>query len=80
MSPGDVVFGDADGVLVGSLDAFEAVVDKAEAVADVEDRLSELSLLPPPPPPPLSLCVCACAHARSFRGLIRIAVPAYSLA
>lgn len=47
VSPGDVVFGDADGVLVGSIEAFEAVVDKAEAVAAVEDALSESS-------PPLS--------------------------
>ena len=34
---GDVVFGDADGVLVGSLEAFEAVVEKAEAIAAGEE-------------------------------------------
>lgn len=54
VSPGDVVFGDADGVLVGSIEAFEAVVDKAEAVAAVEDALSESS-------PPLS---ASCLHAK----------------
>ncbi len=46
VAPGDVVFGDADGVLVGSMEAFEAVVDAAEAVADVEDRLSKYWAIP----------------------------------
>jgi regulator of RNase E activity RraA len=41
VAPGNVVFGDADGVLIGSMEAFEALVDAAEAVADVEDRLSK---------------------------------------
>ena len=31
------MFGDADGVLVGSLEAFEAVVEKAEAIAAGEE-------------------------------------------
>ena len=39
VSPGDVVFGDADGVLIGTLEAFEAIVETAEIVADVEDKL-----------------------------------------
>ena len=39
--PGDVVFGDADGVLVGSLEAWEDVVWKAEAVANIEERIMD---------------------------------------
>lgn len=37
--PGDVVVGDADGIVVGSVEAFEAVVGAAEATAEVEERL-----------------------------------------
>ena len=37
----DAVFGDADGVLVGSMETFEALVNTTEAVSDIEDRLNK---------------------------------------
>jgi regulator of RNase E activity RraA len=36
VEPGMVVFGDADGVLVGHLENFEALLDRAEAIAATE--------------------------------------------
>lgn len=41
VEPGMVVFGDADGVLVGSIEDFEAVVEQAETIAAVEEAILE---------------------------------------
>jgi 4-hydroxy-4-methyl-2-oxoglutarate aldolase len=41
VNPGDVVFGDADGVLVGSVETFQACLPEAENIMSVEQHLME---------------------------------------
>ena len=36
---GDIVFGDADGIVVGSIDHMASLIDKAEAIVAAEDRV-----------------------------------------
>lgn len=39
VSPGDVVFGDSDGIIVATIDTVEALIDTAENIATVEHKL-----------------------------------------
>ena len=39
VNPGDICFGDADGVLVGSVETFATCLDDAENIAAVENQL-----------------------------------------
>ena len=41
MSPGDILVGDEDGIVIGSIDAMETIIDQAEKIVSIESQLME---------------------------------------